>query len=193
MKRSIYLIAILLGLVLASCEKEEPKFFRIDPNATVKIKPDQVSQKSFQAVKSNVEHLTPIEIVKQADVLVGHNDELGSSFTMWTFVGKDTISEPPALLRWATDILYDSDGFGHYTLTTDFINGYDFVICRGNAQWRDTIAYIPNAVMRNARDLILSSLAAKDTSSVYVHFENAFRFIPITAQEYMELKGRGEN
>lgn len=193
MKRLILFLILAVGLVLASCDNDEPKIFRLNPNATVKIKPEPTVQKIFKAASSNPEHLNPIEIVKQADVLVFYNKDLGDSYAMATFVGKDTVSNPPALLRWATDIIYDTDGYGHYGLQTDFINGKDFVICRGNAQWRDTIAYIPNAVMQNARSLILESLSQKDTAAVYGHFENAFRFLPITGREYVELQKRGEN
>jgi hypothetical protein len=192
MKKLIYLL--VLALVVMSCDNSnEPKTFSLDPNAKIYIKASETKAKAFQAVKSKSEHLTALEVVKQADVLVFYNKDLGDSYAMAMFVGKDTVSNPPALLRWATDIIYDTDGYGHYGLTTEFINGHDFVICRGNAQWRDTIAYIPNAVMFEARRLILESLANKDTVSVYIHFQNAFRFIPITGPEYEVLKARGEN
>jgi len=193
-RKRFYFLILAISVMLVSCNRDdEPKTFRLDPNAKIYIKPSTTAAKAFQAAKSTAVHLTPLEVVKQADVLVFFNDLVSDTRLMATFVGKDTISETPALLRWGTDIIHDTDGYGNYGLQKDFIYGYDMVICRGNFQKTDTIAYIPNSVVKNARDLILQALQDKDTAAVYGHFENAFRFIPITGPEYEILKNRGEN
>ena len=177
-------------LLFIACESDNSKpKFRLDPNAKVYVKA-QISSKS-------ADHLTPLEVVKKATVLNFHNDLLSSSYATATWVGKDTISAEPALLRWGKDIIYDTDGYGHYGLQTDFIYGYDMVICSGamvNGQPRyDTLAYIPNANITAAREAILEALEAKDTVAVYGIFKDAFKFTPITGAEWRALKAQGLN
>ncbi len=103
------------------------------------------------------------------------------------FVGKDTISEEPALLRYATDILHP-DGY----FIPDFLEAFDMVIevFRTNDDI-DTIAYIPNAVLREAEQKIRAAFELQDYDEVYNIFYNAFKFRPITGAEYRELKLQG--
>ena len=176
---------------MSACESDNSKpKFRLDPNAKVYVKA-QISSKS-------ADHLTPLEVVKKATVMNGFNLEVaGTSPITWTWVGKDTISAEPALLRWGTDIIYDTDGYGNYGLQREFIYAFDLVICSGamvNGQPRyDTLAYIPNSNITNARAAIIQAYESKDTSAVYDIFKNAFKFIPITGAEWRALKAQGLN
>lgn len=196
MKQKLLLLSVLF--IIASCNKneEQQEIFRLDPNAKVYVKPD-VNSVKFDYAKSSVEHLTPLEVVKQADVLNFYNNLISDTYCTATWVGKDTISETPALLRWGTDIIYDTDGYGHYGLQTDFIYGYDMVICReyrsNSITMYDTLAYIPNSVIINARNAIQEALESRDTAAVYGIFKDAFKFIPITGEEWRELKKQGLN
>lgn len=184
--KKIYLFMAMLVLVASACEEnEDTKVFKIDPNAKIYVKPSTNNAKST---------LTPIEVVKQAQFLMGHNDSIaGDSPLTWTWVGKDTISEEPALLRWGSDIIYDMTGYGDYGIQYAFINSYDLVICTGDLLPDDTIAYIPNSTMINAKALILEAYGNQDTSAVYSSFKDAFKFIPITGAEWRALKAQGLN
>ena len=104
----------LIALLMSACDdSEDAKVFKIDPTAKVFVKGQMSTSK-------DANHLTPLEVVKKATVLNFHNDLLSSSYATATWVGKDTISAEPALLRWGTDIIYDTDGYGNYGLQTDF-------------------------------------------------------------------------
>lgn len=192
MKKLLFLA--ILALAFAACEKteiENPKSFRLSPDAKIFIKPASKasSSKSFKA-PSNTNHLSPIEIVKLGTTIRGYNDSIGVGSIAWGFAGKDTISETPAFLRWGTDII-SLDGLDQPYLVPDFIYAYDCVIeiFHSNTDI-DTIAYIPNEYMRAAEDSIKTALIAKDTVSVYSTFQNAFRFVPITGSEYRALKSQ---
>lgn len=175
-------------MIFAACKKDEqPSPFRLDENAKVYVKPRTTLKSDFIA-KSDGVHLTPLEVVKQATTMNGFNDLIGQSYITWMWVGKDTVSEVPALLRWGTDVIFDTDGYGHYGLQREFVYAYDLVICRGVYPNYDTIAYIPNSNMTSARENILKALEAKDTLAVYDIFKNAFKFIPITGAEWKDLK-----
>lgn len=192
MKNLLFIFSLML--LMAACEKDEPKkIFRLDPDAKVYVKPDAGAAKIIDA-KNVGEHLTPLEVVKQATALRGWNYEIAAQSPItWTWVGKDTISETPALLRWGTDIIYDTDGYGHYGLQTEFINSIDLVICKGDYPNYDTIAYIQKANMIAAKTQILEALENKDTVAVYAIFKDSFKFIPITGAEWKQLKAQGLN
>ena len=188
-------LLLLLPLFIA-CEKEvqESKQFRLDPDAKIRI--EAVKSGMQRVISDSIEidtiHLSALEVVKQAHSLSYYNDSL-MTVGPWQagFVGKDTISENPALLRWGEEII-TLDGFGVPIVVPDFIYAYDMVVERkiGDSKL-DTIAYIPNEKMRDAELNIKVALENKDTLAVYGIFNNAFRFIPITGVEYKELKSKG--
>jgi hypothetical protein len=194
MKKALILLAIIFAIV--SCSKDEkPSRFRLDSSAMIYIKPNQNSNSkklSFSG-KYSSEHLSNLEIVKLGTTMRFYNDSLSNNECVGGFAGKDTISAVPAFLRYGTDII-NENGFGKPYLVPDFIYAYDIVIeiFKSNTD-HDTIAYIPNAVIENARLNIKAALAAKDTASVYTIFNSAFTFIPITGSEYRELKRQNLN
>lgn len=185
-------ILSLIALLMSACDdSEDAKVFKIDPTAKVYVKGQASTSKSAN-------HLTPLEVVKRATVMNGYNQEVaGTSYITWTWVGKDTLSPEPALLRWGRDIIYDTDGYGNYGLQNEFIYAYDLVICSGamvnGLPKYDTLAYIPNSNITNARAEIIQAYESKDTSAVYDIFKNAFKFIPITGAEWRALKAQGLN
>lgn len=130
---------------------------------------------------------------------------------------RDTVGESPALLMFGTDII-DSEGRFHKTflyardvvifglryrgkLTTygdrrsynenDPDNSLGLLI--GQLGVKDTIAYIPNAVMREAQGKIEKAFNDSNYTEVYRLFHETFRFRPITGQKWRELKAQGLN
>jgi len=181
---------ITIVIVTASCSKDNVKSFRIDPNSKVYVKP-QTTIKAVGFTKAGDQALSPLDVVKKATTLRGFNSKIADSEVTWMWAGKDTTSATPALLRMASDIIYDTDGYGHYGLQMEFIETRDFVITSGSYPVYDTLAYIPNANITSARQQIIAAFEAKDTAAVYEIFYNAFRFIPITASAYRDLKRQG--
>lgn len=181
---------LMVAAVFTACKKDDVKTrMTLDPAAMVFIKPDQTA-----SVKSaNPQHLTPLEIVKRATTLRCFNDSLGPGDWAGGFAGKDTVSEIPAFLRYGTDIIA-VNGSGNTVIIPDFIYMRDCAIeiMHSNTDI-DTIAYIPNAVVRSAQARIEAALAAQDTLAVYTIFNDAFKFIPITGPEYKDLKRQGLN
>lgn len=182
-----------LALILISCENEQA--FKLDPNAKIYIKPAENGWLSkSQKVKSNAEHLSALEIVKQATRITFYNVPIyGNQSVIGGFAGKDTTSAVPALLRWGTDIISQN---GEYV--PDFIEGYDFVLERITNidkpnQVIDTIGYIPNAILRQAEAQIKAAYQAKDNEEVYRVFDEKFRFLPVTGAEWRVLKSQGLN
>ena len=58
---------------------------------------------------------------------------------------------------------------------------------------KDTIAYIPNSVMREAQGRIEKAYNEGNYTEVYKLFNETFRFRPITGKKWRELKEKDLN
>lgn len=131
---------------------------------------------------------------------------------------RDTTSENPALLMFGTDIIGTYGEFQkdflyardivitavrykgrmttyndrmHYDPNDDFKNSLAAAIQREGVV--DTIAYLPTSVMREAQIKIEKAFNDSNYTEVYRLFNEAFRFKPITAKKWRELKAKGLN
>jgi hypothetical protein len=189
--KKLFILASLV-LFFAACEKT----FLMDSTATISIRPDLSAWDSPQRVKGEdqpaaSEYLSPLEIVRQAVGISFQNVALfGNQAADRGFADmqRDTISDPPCLLMYGTDIIRQS---GEYT--PEFIEGTDCILFRAYNNKRDTIGYIPNSVMRQAEELIKVAYAANDNLEVYRIFNEAFTFLPITGAEWRALKASEQN
>ncbi len=192
--KKLTLLTMLFALLLVACNsKDEPKKpFQLDPNATINIKPDMRGwNKAPQRVATeNPKHLSPLEIVKRTIILAWKNEELSGKRTITRGFAKhqrDTLSNPPMLKMYGTDII-DQDG----NYATGFINGKDFILTADDAM-TDTIGYIPNSVIKNARGKIKQAYDNGNNEEVYRLFNEAFTFLPVTGAEWRELKKQEQN
>jgi hypothetical protein len=174
---------------LIACKGDEPKVFQIDPLATVNIKP---AAGTIMKVKSNVsvEHLTALEIVKQTELLRFTLLNGTASLRGFDPLQRDITSTTPMLKMWGTDILYyeqliDGTFTDKLVLSLDFLEAKNCVLTSYKG---DTLAYIPNTVLRSAETQIKALFAAKNYEPIYAAFNNAYTFIPISGAEYRALK-----
>lgn len=195
MKKLLFLSFVI---ILAACgnknsnEPKEPEKFKIDLNAKVYIKSGATIKNPapYARMASNPNHLTPLEVVKQAKMMFCYNDSTAKGSVVSTgWAEKDTISEIPAFIQYGAGILA-VDGFDNPIIVKDWIYAYDLVIIDNDL---DTIGYIPNDNFINAELQIRQALADKDTASVYDLFQNAFKFYPITGSEWLQLKKQNLN
>jgi len=183
MKKLIYLF-LLTGLVACSDSIYQS-------GKTIDIRPAQ-EVFSSQKVKVSTTHLSNLEIVKQATIMRLYNiPEFGNQVAEVGFIARDTVNL--VLKRSGTDII-STDG----KYIPDFIEATDCVIERifninTPNQVRDTIAYIPNSVLRVAETQIKAAYDKKDYDTVYSLFESALTFKPITGEEWRALKAVNQN
>ena len=180
MKKLLFIIAVIL---IASCEKEPTSKGKLDPNALISIRP-------AAGVKS---YLSAKEIVKQTRNISFYNPSISGTELTRGFSENQRDTVNVKLMMWGTDII---DQYGKYT--GEFIEGTDFVFRKAvNMQAippvYDTIAYIPNSVITNARNQIKTAYADSNFVEVYRLFDVAFTFTPITAAEWRALKKAGQN
>lgn len=201
--------------MLMACGSDSP-----EAKATKgKILPDELVRiEAAQGVKTRAAEaeytedgerlLTAMEIVKQGEVIAGtffrqpdtsliwqpayyHYGERGFGDNM-----RDTVSAVPALLMFSEDILTKKG------LQKDFLKGYDVLILGKIQQMehpneygfypRDTIAYVPNSVLREAEKKIYKAYADSNYTEVYRLFHEAYKFKPITSKQWQRLKAAGK-
>lgn len=187
MKKLFYL---LIAVALIACKNDEPKAFKIKDTDKIAIRASSAPAKAPSATGiSNVAHLSALEIVKQASaIMYKHSGEIWSrSFT-------DELRDltTPKLLMWATDVITLDGG-----LQTELIEATDVLIVTYETIYsptpKDTIAYIPNSVLRTAETAIRKAYADKDIDACYSVFNTAYTFTPITGAEWKALKSAGQN
>lgn len=188
MKQLILVLAACAALI--SCKKES-NGGRLDPNAKVALNPAP-GTKAYDP--ENPEHLTAKEITERATIISYWNENYEPTNALereFTPEQRDLTSN--RLMMWGTDVV---DVLGN--LTTIFIEGHDFLLeewtDRGLPTFKkDTIAYIPNAVIRAAEQKIKAAYYAEDYATCYKLMDEAFTYTPITAEEWRELKAAGQN
>jgi hypothetical protein len=192
MKTKLFII-VLVAIAFIGCKTDEPKAFKISATDMINIKPVAGTKLKVKSLNDTVAHLTALEIVRETS-LICDIDTLGSKWTR-TFISeqRDTVSATPKLLMWATDVI-TLDG----NLQTDWIKAKDVVFVRSLTpndihHNLDTIAYIPNSVLRSAETAIKAAYTAKDIDACFTLFNTAYTFTPITGAEWRELKRQGLN
>jgi hypothetical protein len=183
MKTRTLLFSLCIGLALAfaGCCEDETGTGLLDPNATIKIRP------AASALRSTG-HLTGLQIVQLTDGMYFQHDSVTYE-RGFSPAQRDTVE--PCLKMWATDII-DQEGNYH----TRFIEATDCVLIRihnldQESEWIDTIAYVPNQVLRSAQAIIKPAYDEGDYATCYQVFDSAFVFIPITGAEWRALKEQG--
>lgn len=193
--KNVFLILSVLVLALVGCEKDPlDNKFKIDPYTTVDIKPDPAGWGGLRS--TNPEHLTPLEIVEQTTAMQYYNPDIvewEDGFWMRGFSDeqRDLNPENPMLKMWAADIISDEGEYIPHFIESENIVLVIFDDTQPNTP-RDTIAYIPNVVVRAAETAIKIAYADNDEEEVYRLFHEAFTFRPVTGAEYAVLMANGE-
>lgn len=198
MKKLFLLLAI--AATMAACKTEEPKAFQIKDTDMISIRPASGTAMKVKSIDST--HLSALEIVKQTTE-ISLLDTLGGKWgRSFSAEQRDTLSTTPKLLMWATDVI-SLDGnlqagfLGNFSQAKNvlFLRYDSRYISYNPATWIycDTIAYIPNSVLRTAETAIISAYETKNIEECYRIFNEAYTFTPITGAEWRALKAAGQN
>lgn len=167
----------LCAVALTSCKDDKKGGLRTD--AMLAIRPAE----GVKAEAANPDHLSALEIVKQAGEIIAP-------------IGRRGFASDQRDLVNVKLLMYSGDVVGQFgELVTGWIESRDIVIVRSN--WdltiKDTIAYLPNAVVAKAEKDIKAAYALEDYEACYTLFDQAFRFVPITGEEWRALKAENKN
>lgn len=174
MKKILFLLMSIVVL-LASCDKKDnPQVDKgkLDPNAVILIKPAKGVQ-----LKATVAGLTATEIVEQTVNMKWRSHWFSNKYYEKEDIIARGFSEAqrdlsiPALKMWGTDIISQEGEF-----MKEFIYGTEIYLTDNN---NDTIAYVPQSVINNARTLIEAAYNDNNYTEVYRLFDEVFTFLPI--------------
>lgn len=184
--KPFFLFLMTLTVLLQSCEKNDGG--RLDPEATLAINAPKETKANEDTPFE--ERWTPLEIVKGTSAIQTKMGCMGIPD-----VSRDTVNQRIVLMSFN---IIDSRG----ALVDLFIGSRDVVfehwVNEGTPEFdpyniiRDTIAYIPNAVLGKAQQEIEAAYQAEDYATCYKLFEEAYTFYPITGAEWRALKEAGK-
>lgn len=149
---------------------------QFDPNAKIVLRPD----KSVKT-RAVIVGYTGLQVVQEALNIKWRSHWFDNRYydnekiIARTFGDYLKDFEKPALLMWGTDIISQQGDF-----TKDFIYGYSIVITDNK---NDTIAFVPDNVINNARPLIESAYNDGNYTECYRLFNEAFTFLSYPAEE----------
>ena len=172
MKNLFLLLAV--AFAFASCEKEIENIDKgkLDPNATILIRAGKGVK-----TRAHVSGLTAQEIVEATANIKFKTQYFSNNYLEEPILAARGFAEAqrdlsiPALKMWGTDIIAQDGSY-----MRDFIYGTEIYLTDHN---NDTIAYIPQTVIDNARTLIETAYADENYTEVYKVFDEAFTFLPI--------------
>lgn len=178
------IIVAIATLFFTACQKDGGSMLRPDAKLALNA--------ATSKAETNPEHLTARELVEKTTAIHAGNDwDRGFASEQRDFVNN-------RLMMWGSDVIT-----GEGTLSETFISMSDVVLehwpTLHTPEWVDegyecdTIAYIPNAVLRQAETKIRAAYAAENYDEVYKLFNDAYTFYPITGAEWRALKAQGEN
>lgn len=179
MKKFILFFSILLISIIGCDKKDLPPVNKgkVDPNATIVIRPGE-------GVKLKSTELTALQIVEQATTIRYQSHYFDNKYEETKkdiFRGFDeTLKDYDklALKMYAIDVITTE---GEYY--RDLTHAVNVVITDIEG---DTIAYVPDKVISDARPLIESAYKDGDFNEVYRIFDEAFTFYPIAPLDLEE-------
>jgi len=181
MRNSLFFFIISIAIFITGCSKSDDGN-GYDPYRQISLRPA-----NGVLLKSGGELLTAQQIVEQAwEVQLEYGGYVGQRG--FSEAQRDLVNY--RLMLGSTDIIrYGNE------LVPDFIEGKNFVLLRYHPETRskDTIAYIPNSVMRRAEKLIKDAFNRNDYATCYAVMDSSFKFYPINGKLYRELKSKGLN
>lgn len=201
--KKLLLLAIIAIVTFASCDKNDDYVFKTDAYVYLPFK-GQSKQVAFSGdqfrkfkVGSNYSGRTwtAHEIVREEWVSLFYNSETGGFCGRAFDVGeKDTIND---MLLWQAACILTADG----KILRDFLYAENMFITAGdmgggeeyiiNNPKLDTVGYIPNATIIEARKHIEELYDAEKYDEIYEYFHHAFEIIPCTGSEYKALVEQG--
>ncbi len=209
----VILCSLLGCLLLVGCKKESGQ---LDPDAKISVTGVRSLTKgasdwadipedgiAHTGITDSLEFITKYACECQMSMPNGLTPGRGFGFDDGTYyILRDLANNK--LKFWGTDAISSAGSLGDFVTTyTDMVVtvakwedgtaamplGFDMM--RYNDVIFDTVAYIPNSVVLDARAKITTAFDAGDYETCYRLFDDAYVFLPITGAKWRALKAAG--
>lgn len=209
------LLIMAMALLITACGDENKDIDNNPPfvpgDSTQVVPPDRINPEAVLSVRilenitgrSSTEHYSPRFITLYASdyIFSGVRKDVPGKDYYWR--NRDTVENKITFMGW--DVLLPLSDSTY--ILGDLISGEDVLLRialdSNNNVWNpldgnvrkirdyDTVSYIPNVLMRRNEKILDSLYMAKDYEGCYQMFDTAYRFIPITGEEWKKLKEEG--
>ncbi len=175
MKKIVLLLTVMIAMVACEDKVKEIDKGKLDPDATILIRPGKGVN-----TRALVSDLTAQQIVENTINIKFQTQYFSNNFSeMPVSAGRGFAQTQrdlsiPALKMWGTDIIAQDGSY-----MREFIYATEVYLTDNN---NDTIAYIPQSVIDNARTLIEAAYQDQNYTEVYRVFDEAFTFLPIASK-----------
>ncbi len=187
--------------------KNKPSDKLLDKNAMLYINvTDGKTRAENPDLPHNPEHLSPVELVKQAENML-YSSTRGTEPTTWlgaiiqegdylTTKGRKAgeyqykLVDQAKFVFWGDWIIGTNYKTNEPTLEEEFFKATNVRFVDKNEK---IIGYIPQRVLKEAWAKIQKAFDAKEYETVYRLFEETYQAYPCTEEEWHELKAKGMN
>ena len=202
MKKLPLIILTALALLFSCSNNDDPGTKAFDMNAEINISPERQINKRWSAYDSTKTYEDTIKAIFKIDRFY-LRWRVTSEYDNKPYergIGEQNIDTVNYKFIWKggdvvlrTSMVYYELEFG--SMVIENIN-IVLVDTRKEAISRalvDTLGYIPNSVVYEAREKIVEAFNRQDYDECYRLFDNAYKFRPITGEAYRKLREQGLN
>lgn len=187
MKKIAFLL-IAMAAIFAACDKEDNG--RLDPNAKIYIKGATKTNKNLHWNVGNTLSVHEICLLDSLSCLYNtfiiNKEGAGSIDT----INDRLVMEAANLGDYRGSCLLDVDAYPHFVITRSWYDGGDPQVSQ-EYLGTDTVAYVPQALRREAYNKIAVLWENGEWDEIYAIFLDAFEFYPITGEELRALIDEG--
>lgn len=178
---------MVMALTAIACERHKTEKQELRPGSVAYLN----YYKNITKSESD-QHLSPLEIVKRAGCIAyqAYNIELNQCEQAYAGLGETLQDTINIRIGFWADWIIDSK---NHCINPIMMRGCDMVIIGvvADLDINDTIAYVPNQVMRECEHIIQKAFDEGDYNKAYKTVEEMYVFKPITGLEWRELKKQG--
>ena len=210
-KKLLSLGVALTALLVTGCNKNEPTNGALDPNTMVYINVVDGKTRAVQNpdLPDNPAHLSPTELVKQAEWLIMDGGANNGGSDLWL---SGIIEEKDYLAshgRKAGEYQYKLIDQAKFVFWGDFVLDINYKDPDRNLKLNPTlftakdvvfkdkneiiIGYIPQRILRAAWGEVQKHFNAKEYDKIYQIFRETYQAYPCTPDEWEKLKAEGKN
>lgn len=199
--RKTMLMIVMVGVALAACEKKNEPYQFKDSEVIIIQGVDQPKFKSTGRQYTVKEMLkdSSLQMAKKYPAAMKETGVISDNMMHIVDNEKDTINGRIQLSAW---LILGSDGILNralldmcecYFVVAETTKENPYGVYDFDSPKLDTVGYIPQSVIDNAREQIEALYAQERFDEIYELFHSAFTFYTCTGEEYKQIVANGGN
>lgn len=200
MKTKLFVTLIGVIFFLGCKNNEEPHNKLFDENAKISIYPERkiVPKSTYDGISTYEDSIKTIFKMRAKDIAWRFISEYDNG-EYEKSIFDDNIDTINYRFIWkGNDVVLKISEVTHEIILGELVRQAKNIILVDLRKWilyreADTLGYIPNSVVLEARKKITEAFNRQDYEECYRLFDNAYKFRPITGEAYRRLQEQGLN